>query len=83
MNRSMTQMQLFSTGAVLFGAAVVILLLVILLSRRVVKPTAEAYEKQQFITDANHELKTPLTLIMTNLDIVEGECGKNEWLDDI
>ncbi len=84
MNSSMTEMQLISTGAVLFGAAVVILLLIILLSRRVVKPTAEAYEKQQqFITDANHELKTPLTLIMTNLDIVESEYGKNEWLEDI
>ena len=45
---------------------------------------AESYEKQrQFITDANHELKTPLTLILSNLDIVESELGKNEWLDDI
>ena len=41
-------------------------------------------EKQkQFITDANHELKTPLTLIMSNVDIVEEELGKSEWLDDI
>lgn len=45
---------------------------------------AESYEKQkQFITDANHELKTPLTLILSNLDIVEADVGKNEWLDDI
>lgn len=45
---------------------------------------AESYEKQkQFITDANHELKTPLTLVMTNLDILEAEIGENEWLSDI
>jgi signal transduction histidine kinase len=49
-----------------------------------VKPIAESYEKQkQFITDANHELKTPLTLILANLDIIEADIGKNEWLDDI
>ena len=35
------------------------------------------------MTDANHELKTPLTLILANLDIAEAELGKNEWLDDI
>ncbi len=35
------------------------------------------------ITDANHELKTPLTLIQANLDIAESEVGKNEWLEDI
>ena len=53
-------------------------------ARKAVKPIAESYEKQkQFITDANHELKTPLTLILTNLDIVEAEVGKNEWLEDI
>ena len=35
------------------------------------------------MTDANHELKTPLTLIMANVEIAELELGKNEWLDDI
>ena len=28
-------------------------------------------------------MKTPLTLILTNVDIAEAELGKNEWLDDI
>ena len=57
---------------------------VIIVSKWAVRPVAESYEKQrQFITDANHELKTPLTLILSNLDIVEAEVGKNEWLDDI
>lgn len=66
------------------GGGVLVLLLVVLLSRRAVRPAAESYEKQkQFITDANHELKTPLTLILTNVDIAEAELGKNEWLDDI
>lgn len=60
------------------------LILIFLLSKKAVKPIAESYEKQkQFITDANHELKTPLTLILANLDIAEAELGKNEWLDDI
>lgn len=84
MNVSVSRMLLISVGAVLVAAAAVILLLVIIFSRRAVRPIAETYEKQkQFITDANHELKTPLTLIMTNLDIVENETGKNEWIDDI
>ncbi|MBE6695880.1 MAG: HAMP domain-containing histidine kinase [Ruminococcaceae bacterium] len=71
-------------GFVLLGCAALVLILIALLSKRAVKPIAESYEKQkQFITDANHELKTPLTLILANLDIAEAELGKNEWLDDI
>ena len=71
-------------GVVLLSCAALVLILILLLSGRAVKPIAESYEKQkQFITDANHELKTPLTLILANLDIAEGELGKNEWLDDI
>lgn len=71
-------------GVVLFACAFVLLLLIVLFSKTFMKPVAESYEKQkQFITDANHELKTPLTLILTNVDIAEAELGTNEWLDDI
>ena len=84
MHRNMTFRQLCTAFFVLFGSAALILLLTILISKRAVRPVADSYEKQkQFITDANHELKTPLTLILSNLDIVDSEIGKNEWLEDI
>ena len=73
-----------SACAVFLGGSFVVLFLVILFSKRAVRPTAESYEKQKrFITDASHELKTPLTLIRTDLEIAESEIGKNEWLEDI
>ena len=84
MNRAVSNRFLFVSFTVLFGSGLILLLLMIILSKKVVNPIAESYEKQkQFITDANHELKTPLTLIMSNIDIVEAELGKSEWLDDI
>ena len=84
MNKATLLRTLVISAFVLLGCAVLVLLMTILLSRRVVKPVAEAHKKQkQFITDANHELKTPLTLILANLDLAEFELGKNEWLDDI
>ena len=84
MNKMMASRAILISGAVLIGAAAVVMLLIILLSRRAIKPIAESYEKQkQFITDANHELKTPLTLILANADIAESELGENEWLSDI
>lgn len=84
LNRSVSNRLLFTAFLVLLGSAVLILTLTVLFSKRVLRPVADSYEKQkQFITDANHELKTPLTLILSNLDIVESELGKSEWLDDI
>lgn len=83
-NKSVTNGMLTIVLAVLIVSFLAILMLIILFSKRAVKPTAEAYEKQkQFVTDANHELKTPLTLILSNVDIVESEIGENEWLEDI
>jgi len=84
MSRSSLMQSMTIAGFVLLGCAALVLMLIFLLSKKAVKPIAESYEKQkQFVTDANHELKTPLTLILANLDIAEAELGKNEWLDDI
>ena len=84
MNRSALMQSTTIAGIVLLGCAALVLVLVFLFSKKAVKPIAESYDKQkQFLTDANHELKTPLTLIMTNVEIAELELGKNEWLDDI
>lgn len=84
MNRSLLMQSSTIAGVVLLGCSALVLILIFLLSKKAVKPIAESYEKQkQFITDANHELKTPLTLILANLDIAESELGNNEWLDDI
>ena len=61
-----------------------VLFLLILLSGRVVKPVAESYEKQKrFITDAGHEIKTPITIIDADAEVLEMEIGVNEWLRDI
>ena len=59
--------------------------LVVLLSRMVMKPVQESYEKQKsFITDAGHEIKTPLTIIDADATILEMDCGEdNEWIKDI
>lgn len=84
MSRASLTQTLIISGVVLLSAAAVIILLIVLLSGRIMKPVSEGYEKQkQFITDANHELKTPLTLILANVDIAEDELGENEWLGDI
>ena len=57
-------------------------LLVALFSSRAIRPMIENAEQQKrFITDAGHELKTPLTVISANMDVLALETGENEWID--
>lgn len=65
------------------GAAAFLLLSVaaFFLSIQIVKPLKTAFEKQkQFVSDASHELKTPVTVISANADVLSGEIGENKWL---
>lgn len=60
------------------------LILVILLSRRAIRPIAENIERQkQFITNAGHEIKTPLAIIQTNTEAVELFTGRTKWTANI
>ena len=75
---------LLASVAISFVGLLGVLLLLIFLSGRIVRPIAESYEKQkQFITDAGHELKTPITIINADADVLETELEDNEWIDDI
>jgi len=63
-------------------AAVFVLLL--LTSGRIIRPIAESYEKQKrFITDAGHEIKTPITIIDADAEVLEMDVGESEWIQDI
>ena len=54
------------------------------LSKTIVKPVEETFEKQkQFISDASHELKTPLAVIEANADVLQDKVGENKWINYI
>lgn len=64
------------------GGILVAWFLVFLFSKRAIQPLIRnAVLQKQFITDAGHELKTPLTVISANMDALETETEKNEWID--
>lgn len=53
-------------------------------SKAVVRPVQESADKQKaFITNAGHEIKTPLTIIDANTDVIELTCGETEWTKSI
>lgn len=75
---------LFASIFISLCGFLVVFAVVTLLSGRIMRPFAEGYEKQKrFITDAGHELKTPLTIIGADVDILTMDQGENEWLSDI
>lgn len=67
-----------------FTSIIGMFLLSLPLSKRIIKPLEENDRKQkQFISDASHELKTPVAIIGTNTELLSREIGNNEWLENI
>lgn len=75
---------LLLSSLISLGAYAVLALLIIFGSRIAFKPSEEAYKKQRrFITNASHELKTPLTVISADVDLIAMDHGESEWTDSI
>lgn len=61
-----------------------VLAIVTVASGAVIRPMVESYSKQKrFITDASHEIKTPLAVIDAANEVQEIESGESEWTQSI
>ena len=70
----------------LFGSIALVLFFFVslFLAKKIVDPLEESYQKQkQFISDAGHELKTPVSVVSTNAELLSKEVGHNQWLQNI
>ncbi len=83
MRESMTT--LFRYTLIFGGFAILALFfLALYLAGKIIQPLEESYKKQkQFISDAGHELKTPLAVVSANAELLSREIGKNQWLSNI
>lgn len=75
---------LFASAGISVLGYLIVFAVIAFFSNKIIRPISESYEKQKrFITDAGHEIKTPLTIIKADADVLEMEFGENEWLEDI
>ncbi len=84
--RTMQNYYTFMALSIAISAAslLAICIMMIIFATKIISPIAESYEKQKrFITDAGHDIKTPITIIDADREILEMDIGENEWLDDI
>lgn len=85
-SRDLGNFQSFLMASVLISIVgwLLVLILVTVLSRIVIRPIVESYEKQKaFVTDASHEIKTPLAVISASNEVQEMENGETEWTRSI
>jgi len=80
---SVTSMLMISL-AIFAVSWLLMLLFVMLLSKRAIAPIAENIVRQkQFVTNAGHELKTPLAIILANTEALELFSGESKWTRNI
>ncbi len=88
MDRRMMDVILYRVDTVFFLVYTFAMILsgfiAIVFSGWALRPIRSAFNKQrQFVADTSHELKTPLAVINTNLDVLEDEMGNNKWFQYI
>ncbi|MBQ6946727.1 MAG: HAMP domain-containing histidine kinase [Clostridia bacterium] len=78
-------MTLFRYTLIFGGLAMVVFFcLSVFLAKKIVDPLEQSYQKQkQFISDAGHELKTPVSVVSANAELLAREVGENRWLQNI
>lgn len=65
-------------------AIIIMFFVSLFVSKKIIRPLEENDKRQkQFISDASHELKTPIAVIDTNAEMLSREIGNNEWLSNI
>lgn len=70
------------TAAIFLSCVLIVFVLLLFLSKRAIRPFANNLERQrQFITDASHELKTPLAILSADIGLLEDTCGNDKWLE--
>lgn len=80
-NQTLLFRQMLIIGSV---ATVSIFIISVFIARRIVRPLEENDKRQKrFVSDAGHELKTPIAVISANSELLKREIGQSEWLDNI
>lgn len=68
--------------AIFLICVLIVFVLLLFLSKRAIRPFVDNLERQrQFITDASHELKTPLAILSANIGLLEDTYGRDQWLE--
>ena len=80
-SRQMLIREMLIIGAV---ATLILFIISIFTAKRIVRPLEENDKKQKrFVSDASHELKTPIAVISANSELLRRQTGENEWLSNI
>ncbi len=79
------QTLLFRQMLIIGSAALTVLVIIsVFIARRIVRPLEENDKRQKrFVSDAGHELKTPIAVISANSELLKRQIGQSEWLDNI
>ena len=80
------RLKIMIVSAMFIGIAGIMIVYVIAkgISKTIVEPVEHSFEKQkQFVSDASHELKTPLAVIEANADVLQNKMGENKWIEYI